>query len=775
MVRIHEFLPTWNSGEQTLSEYTLLVIVARPCDADGGFLPHGQQPEPLPEDIDWSPFPDRPSFEYAELIFEDAHTSEGKVNHLLQILAAKHVADGMPEYEPIYSSYRHLEETIDAVPYGSINWRTFAVRYAGPVHAHSPAWKRTVYFIHARDTLSVAESLAASSDFNGKFDYVPFEEFTGPDCRRVSNLMSGCWAFAKADKISEDVQCHGSMLVPIVLGADKTTVSVATGHQEFHLVYMSLGNIHNDMRRAHRESVVPIAFLPIPTTAHEWEHDEEYRVFKKWLYHGSLAKILEPLRPGMTTPHVMRCPDGHYRRSIFELGPFIADYPEQVYLSGVVSGWCPRCLALPHEDFLAGAPRFRTHTEALRNVYDHETLWDAFGLNDEVKPFTEYFPRADIYELLSPDLLHQMIKGTFKDHLFTWILEYIKATAESEREANRIIDDIDRRLAAVPCFPGLRRFPQGRNFKQWTGNDSKALMKVVLPAIAGHVPSQMVRCLAAFLDFCYLARRSAHDTHTLEAMEQTLEHFHGLRTIFEDAGIRPDGFGLPRQHALVHYVQSIRMFGSPNGLCSSITESRHITAVKKPWRHSSRNNPLDQILRRLTRLSKLAAARVEFGRRNMLYGDVFTYALLTEGLDAPNDQEDDQDEHLRDLADAIACDDAPAESMVTLGTRPAYTVRLSELAATLHQPQLRVHVQRFIYGQHHPDVDLGEVLLEDLPFIWEGSKLSIYLHASATFYAPSEVAGPHAWIQTQWAWTLYTNGCGLFGLMLTKPASLLSM
>jgi hypothetical protein len=27
----------------------------------------------------------------------------------------------------------------------------------------------------------------------------------------------------------------------------------------------------------------------------------------------------------------------------------------------------------------------------------------------------------------------------------------------------------------------LRRFPQGRGFQQWTGNDSKALMKVCHP------------------------------------------------------------------------------------------------------------------------------------------------------------------------------------------------------------------------------------------------------------------------------------------------------
>lgn len=40
--------------------------------------------------------------------------------------------------------------------------------------------------------------------------------------------------------------------------------------------------------------------------------------------------------------------------------------------------------------------------------------------------------------------------------------------------------DTSARIAAVPSYPGLRRFPEGRGFKQWTGDDSKALMKVYL-------------------------------------------------------------------------------------------------------------------------------------------------------------------------------------------------------------------------------------------------------------------------------------------------------
>ena len=113
------------------------------------------------------------------------------------------------------------------------------------------------------------------------------------------------------------------------------------------------------------------------------------------------------------------------------------------------------------------------------------------------QPFTNNFPRADIHELLSPDLLHQVIKGTFKDHLVTWIESYLLLT-HGEARSKEILDDIDRRcatfwscnyvmlnfvlrIAAAATFAGLRRFNEGRGFKQWTGDDSKALMKVHQP------------------------------------------------------------------------------------------------------------------------------------------------------------------------------------------------------------------------------------------------------------------------------------------------------
>ena len=54
------------------------------------------------------------------------------------------------------------------------------------------------------------------------------------------------------------------MLVPVTAGSDKTTVSVATRHQEYHPVYVSPGNISNTARRGHGNGVMPVAFLPIP-------------------------------------------------------------------------------------------------------------------------------------------------------------------------------------------------------------------------------------------------------------------------------------------------------------------------------------------------------------------------------------------------------------------------------------------------------------------------------------------------------------------------------
>ena len=57
-------------------------------------------------------------------------------------------------------------------------------------------------------------------------------------------------------------------------------------------------------------------------------------------------------------------------------------------------------------------------------------------------------PHANIYELLTPDLLHQVIKGTFKDHLVEWVREYFEKQY-GKSESKRMLDEIDRRFVSM--------------------------------------------------------------------------------------------------------------------------------------------------------------------------------------------------------------------------------------------------------------------------------------------------------------------------------------
>ena len=117
---------------------------------------------------------------------------------------------------------------------------------------------------------------------------------------------------------------------------------------------------------------------------------------------------------------------------------------------------------------------------------------------------------------------------------------------------------------------------------------------------------------------------------TLAAIKETLEHLHQYRQFFY-----PDimsTFSLPRQHAMTHYSDLIRLFGAPNGLCSSITELKRIKAVKRPYRHSNHHNALGQMLVINQQLDKLVQCRVDFNQRWMLDGTCVSFISQILGI-----------------------------------------------------------------------------------------------------------------------------------------------
>src|SRR5258707_15210017 len=106
----------------------------------------------------------------------------------------------------------------------------------------------------------------------------------------------------------------------------------------------------------------------------------------------------------------------------------------------------------------------------------------------------------------------------------------------------------------------------------------------------------MVRTMQVLLDFCYIVCQNVLDSTSLQQLDDTLKCFHKYWMVFQECGVHPSRFGLPCQHSLVHYAHMIQEFAAPNVLCSSITESKHINAVKQLWRCSNQYKALSQML-----------------------------------------------------------------------------------------------------------------------------------------------------------------------------------
>lgn len=155
----------------------------------------------------------------------------------------------------------------------------------------------------------------------------------------------------------------------------------------------------------------------------------------------------------------------------------------------------------------------------------------------------------------------------------------------------------------------------------------------------------MVQCIAKLMELFYIVRRNAITTDDLERIDKALDDVRALRQVFIETGVR-EYISLPRQHALEHYVHAIPDFGSPNGLCSSITEAKHIKAVKDPWRRSNRFHPTEQMVQTINRLDKLEALRVVFKNQGMLVGTTTAYmaGLIVHDTSGEAESESDSDD-----------------------------------------------------------------------------------------------------------------------------------
>jgi len=107
----------------------------------------------------------------------------------------------------------------------------------------------------------------------------------------------------------------------------------------------------------------------------------------------------------MSEPEVIKCADRLYRHVMYGPGPYITDYPEQVVISGIVQGWCPRyvptttllklltqallrhlrCTAYKNDLKTPGIPRSKEHTDEIKEALRLGDLWDVYGVISKVE------------------------------------------------------------------------------------------------------------------------------------------------------------------------------------------------------------------------------------------------------------------------------------------------------------------------------------------------------------------------------------------------------
>ncbi|KIK77852.1 hypothetical protein PAXRUDRAFT_165575, partial [Paxillus rubicundulus Ve08.2h10] len=194
-----------------------------------------------------------------------------------------------------------------------------------------------------RDPCELVCSVLENPNFANNMDIQPYCEFeTATDQHQFINFMSTDWAWNQAvNIIAKDPSIHGPMFMPFILGSDKTTVSVATGPNDFYPLYLSVSNIHSNIWHAQN---------------HEGTcFNCSIHLFKHQLFHTSLSGILSSLKPGMTKPKVIQFDDGHFHHVVYGLGPYIADYKGQTLIACIV------CLSLRHN----------LNANSLRHCWEH--------------------------------------------------------------------------------------------------------------------------------------------------------------------------------------------------------------------------------------------------------------------------------------------------------------------------------------------------------------------------------------------------------------------
>ncbi|KAF8804397.1 hypothetical protein BYT27DRAFT_7225361 [Phlegmacium glaucopus] len=374
--------------------------------------------------------------------------------------------------------------------------------------------------------------------FKGKQFYAPKKVYRNEDGtnREYSEMWMGDWWWSMQPELPD-----GVTIAPVILSSDKMQLTCFAGDKQAWPVYLTM---------------VLIGYVPISKL--ECFLKKRRSVEGYQLFHECMHTLLKPLIDAGENGVDMQCADGFICTVYPILAAYIADYPEQCLVACCKESACPRCIVDPKE-----------HGAQQQANGENPPEFDNHSLR-AVNPFWADLPHCNIFTSITPDILHQLHKGVFKDHISSWATE---ATEGGEGE-------VDQRFQSMSPHPTLQHFKRGISLTtQWTGTEHKNMEKVFLAVLAGATDPAVIRAVRGVLDFIYYAHFETHTDESLDLLNAAWLTFHDNKHIFEDLEIQTH-FNISKLHNIKHSIDAIRSHGTADGFNTEGTERLHIDLAK---------------------------------------------------------------------------------------------------------------------------------------------------------------------------------------------------
>ncbi|KAI0693079.1 hypothetical protein BC835DRAFT_1306895 [Cytidiella melzeri] len=486
-------------------------------------IAEARRKEGISDQNPWSPFESKEEWDFVRWAMESG-ISQGDIDKYLKLEMTR-TRTGLS-----FKNKRSFFAKIDSLPKGP-KWQCEIWEVKGTEVDENQNLKTEVVELWKRDPVECIRDLLANPVFAKHMRYEPerlYEDEAGK--RPIFNEMwTGEW-WEKLQKLLP----NGATVVPVILASDKTQLSTFSGDKSAWPVYLSIGNISKDLRRSpSARATVLVGYLPVSKLECFPKAERSAKIHE--LFHQCMTSLLEPLVEAGRNGVEMVCADGSVHRMYPIVAAYIADHPEQCLVACTKESVCPKCQISPDHRGETHHSPFRDPAQTKSWIDDALHGWPRAAKNANirsVKPFWANLPHCDIFLALTPDILHQLHKGMFKDHLVKWTTACVEGK-ESE---------IDRRYQTMTAHPDLRYFKCGISLvSQWTGTEYKHMEKVFLGVVAGSADRRVERAVRAVLDFIHYAHFETHNEDSLSRLEASWRAFHDTKSVFLELGV-PDGY-----------------------------------------------------------------------------------------------------------------------------------------------------------------------------------------------------------------------------------------